>query len=200
MGMNWLRNSAPTHPQKLLSAQQDKLFEDKQLWQEIPWEISKHDSKLKSSMEWLKMVQHSKSRFRINSPTEILSRDTLVSNEDASVDMNSISTSVSSSDLEESDRSSGFPTVRCRRTKIVNGRYPNPNYVRYGDCVSGDVLDTGCCEYEVTRPKYRNIPNFDEERVTAQFYSKRINPFGDTPPSSLSPEDSPVATPRSWIR
>jgi len=194
--MNWLRNSASSHPRKLLSGQRqelslevdnqltnslDKLFENKQLWQEVPWEISKHDSKLQSSMEWLKMVQHSKSRFRINSPTEILSRDTLMSNEDetqalSSVDMNSISTSVSSSDLEESDRSSGFLTLRCHRTKIVNDRYP------------------------ITRPKYRNIPNFDEERVTAQFYSKRINPFGDTPPSSLSPEDSPVATPRSWIR
>merc|ERR1712007_80230 len=217
--MNWLRNR-PTHLHTPLSAQRhklplevdnqltnslDKLFKNKQLWQEIPWEISKHDPKLQSSMEWLTMVQHSRSRFRINSPAEILSRDTLVSNEDetqvqSSFAMNSISTSVSSSDLEESDRSSGFPTVRCHRTKTVNGRYPNPNYVRYGDCGSGDVVDTGCCEYEVARTKYRNIPNFDEERLTAQFYSKRINPFGDTPPSSLSPEDSPVATPRSWIR
>jgi len=110
--MNWLRNR-PTHPQKLLSAQRhelslevdnqltnslDKLCENKRLWQELPWEISKHDSKLQSSMEWLQTVQHSTPRFRINSPAEILSRDILVSNEEetqlqSSVGMNSISTS-----------------------------------------------------------------------------------------------------------
>jgi len=96
--------------------------------------------------------------------------------------------------VEESDRSSGFPLVCCPRPKIVNDRHPNPNYVRYGDCVSGDVQDIGCCEYEVIR----NIPIFDEERATAQIYSKVIKPFGDTPPSSPSPEDSPVAG--GWIR